>query len=169
MNPLREIRIEWKRCFKPPTVVVAIIFGVVWLIVLSMVGSPRALLGLIAIRFAVLPSWLFLLLVTVLFVLCGGSLGMVFAGKRKGGDLPRYRGSFFLTIAVTFCYLWYALFFGARFFLPALLLAAGLCFCFLMAALSYRKLFRIAEACMWLAAGIGAYCLILSLFCFFLL
>ena len=168
MNLLREIKNEWKNCSGPIITTVAIIFGVVWLIVLSMVGSPRALLGLITLRFFAVPSWLFLLLMTILFVVCGGSFGMVFGGRRRGSDLLRYRGSFFLAIAVTLCYLWYALFFGARFFLPALLLALAVCFCFFMAAVSYGKLFRIVGICMWLAAGIGLYCLILSFFCFFL-
>lgn len=168
-NPFCGIKSEFRCCPKQPLTVGALLFGIVWLIVLSIVGSPRSFLQLIALRTITFPPWLFLLLMLALFVICGGSIGMVFGNWRRGCELSRYRGAFFFTVAITLCYLWYALFFGARFFLPSLLLSAIVCFCFMLAAMNFRKVFRAAAVGMWIAFGISAYLFFLSLFCFFLL
>ena len=96
-------------------------------------------------------------------------MGSVLGDRRRGCDVIRYRGAFFLTIAITLCYLWYALFFGARFFLPALLLSAVASVCFLISAVNFRRIFCTAFWGMWFCFGVSAYHVILSLLCFLLL
>jgi hypothetical protein len=86
------------------------------------------LLRLLATRFFVLPAWLFLATMTLFFVILGGCLGALLGNVREA-EGPRYRCAFFLSLCAVSTYLWYALFFGARFFLPAFLLAATAAFC----------------------------------------
>lgn len=84
-------------------------------------------------------------------------------------DAIRYRGAFFATVAVTLCYLWYALFFGAGFFLPALILAAISAVCFFAAAASVRRVFRFASVGFWICFGVDLYFVFLSLLCFLMM
>ena len=106
----------------------AILLGVTWCIVLALVGAPRLLLRVLSPCFFVMPTWLFLVAMALFFVVAGGCLGALL-GNGSEAEGPRYRCAFFLTLCAVFSYLWYAMFFGARFFLPAFLLAVLAAFC----------------------------------------
>ena len=147
----------------------AIFLVAVWLIVLFMVGSPRILLRFAAGHIVVLPSWIFLTLTVAFYAVLGFSLGAVLFKRRCVNETAKYRGAFFFSIAITVSYLWYALVFGARFFLPALLLAAIFTLGFVIAAFNFRRVLRLASYGMWLAAIWGAYLFLLSLLFFFFL
>ena len=168
-NRLRCIRNTLRLCWGGATAFGAILLGIVWLIVLSIVGSPRLLLHLISTRILVLPSWLFLAWMLLLFLVGGACMGMVLGGRRRGCDVIRYRGAFFFTVAITICYLWYALFFGARFFFPALVLSLVSCGCFLVAAINFKRVFPLACFGTWFCFCASAYQTLLSTICFLLL
>ena len=147
----------------------AIFLVAVWLIVLFIVGSPRILLHFASGHIVVLPSWLFLTLTIVFYGIAGFSIGAVLFECRRVNETSKYRGAFFFSIAITASYLWYALTFGARFFLPALLLAAIFTLGFVIAAVNFRRVVRLASHGMWIAAIWGAYLFLLSLLFFFFL
>ena len=156
-------------CPSPVVTVGAFLLWIVWMIVLSIVGSPRVLLYLISARVPTLPTWVFVLLISLLFLACGGCLGALLCGGRQGNGVIRYRSSFFATVAVTLCYLWYDLFFGARFFLPALILSTLSAVCFLAAATGVCRVFCRVGIGFLICFGIDLYFVLLSLLCFLLL
>ena len=156
-------------CPSPAVVVGALLLWIVWMIVLSIVGSPRLLLYLISSRIPTLPTWIFILFVSLLFLVCGGCLGKILVSGKRTNDAVRYRGSFFATVAITLCYLWYALFFGARFFMPALILSVISAACLLVAAASVRGVFRRESLGFYACFGVVLYFVFLSLLCFLLL
>ena len=168
-NPFRYARNELRSCHGGAITAGALILGIVWLIVLSIVGSPRLLLLWITARILVPPTWLFLVFMLLLFLVSGAFMGAVLGDRRRGCDAVRYRGAFFSTVAITMCYLWYALFFGARFFFSALLLSAIASLCFFVAAITFRRGFRVACVGAWLCFGVCLYLTLLSLLCFLLL
>lgn len=161
-NELRSVRCG-------AAIATAIFFVVVWFIVLFIVGSPRMLLLFAAGRVAVLPSWLFLTLTVVFYAIMGFCTGAVLFACRCVNETAKYRGAFFFSIAVTASFLWYALAFGARFFLPALLLAAVVAVGLVITAFNFRRVVRLASWGMWIAAAWGLYLLLLSLLFFFFL
>ncbi len=168
MQKSRSWRSLWL-CPKPAVAVGALLLWIVWMIVLSVVGSPRVLLYLISARIPTLPTWVFILFISLLFLVCGGCLGAILAGGRRGSNAIRYRAAFFATVAVTLCYLWYDLFFGARFFLPALILSVLSAVCFLAAATGVCRVFRRVGIGFLLCFGIDLYFVFLSSLCFLLL
>ena len=162
----------WQGCYtrlQPVVTIGALILWIVWLIVLSIIGSPRLLLYLISVRIPAVPSWIFILLSSLFFLVSGGCLGELLGGGKRISDAIRYRGAFFATVAVTLCYLWYALFFGVGFFLPALILAAISDVCFFAAAASVRRVFSFAGVGFWICFGIDLYFVFLSLLCFLMM
>ena len=166
-NPFAHLRRDWCRTRKNGAVTGMIVLGVIWLIVLLMVGSPRLFLWMIASRVAVCPSWLLMLLLSVLFLISGFSIGLVLGNRGRGMDAFKYRGAFFFVIGVTLCYLWYALFFEARLLLIASLLALIGIVCFAVSAVNFRCVFRLASVGMWISFVIGCYLSFFSFLCFF--
>lgn len=166
-NRFVDLRREISRLPRCATITGAVLLGVAWWIVLSLVGSPRFLLRLLSSGFPVVPAWLLLTVLNLFFLLAGGCLGALLgcAGEAEG---PRYRRAFFLSASAVFSYLWYALLFGARFLLPAVLLAAFTVFC-LVAALSGRRgRCRVVELASGIMLVVAAYLLFLSVVAFFL-
>ena len=141
----------------------------VWLIVLMIVGSPRMLLHFAAKQILVLPAWLFLVLSFLFYAICGFCVGAILFDCRRTREVARYRGAFFFSLAITVSYLWYALFFGARFFLPALLFSAIVSLFLIVTAVNWRGLLRPCFPMMWLAVGWSVYLFVFCLTCFFFL
>ena len=144
-----------------------LLLGLVWLIVLSMVGTPRALLLLLSHRMAVPPSWIFLLSMLILFLVCGFCIGGALCVEKWGVDLCRYRGAFFFAVALPLCYLWYAVLFGAHFFLIAALLALFSCLFFFFCAINFWRVSSLASMGIWLTFLIMCGAFLFSILCFF--
>ncbi len=158
---------EWRRIPWGGAVSSAIVLAVVWLTVLFIVGTPRGMLFFISTSVPTLPTWLFLLVMMFFFALCGFCMGAVLFG-RGGGEVHKYRGAFYLSIALAAGYLWYAVMFGAALFLPAAFMAAVLLMGLVVAAVNFRRCLFIASVGLWLAAAWAFYLLFFSFFCFFL-
>jgi uncharacterized membrane protein len=140
--------------------------AVFWAVILT-VGSPRMLLRIAATRFCVLPPWLFLLASSVFYAVCGAALGAVLFSRGRGGETAKYRGAFFVSVAVSASYLWYAVTFGAHFFLPAFLLSVVALFGFFVAAVNFRRVCRLASVGMCCVVAWSAYFAVLTLLLFF--
>ena len=147
----------------------ACLLVVVWFIVISIVGTPRGLLHMLSVKSCIMSSWLFLVLATIYYILCGAAAGKVLCLCRWRGEIYAYRGLFFLSVAITLGYLWYALFFGAGYFLPAALLACASFLCLTVAALNFRVFSYLSVHLIWVCAAVSAYFLIVSIFSFFCL
>lgn len=170
MSTLRShLRAELRRICIGAAIATAILLVAVWLVVLFMIGSPRMLLRLISGRVAIFPPWLFILLIFAFYAVCGFCIGAVLFFRRRSDETAKYRGAFFFSIAVAASYLWYALFFGARFFLPAALLSAVAVTGLVVAAVNFRRVSPLAAIGLFSATAWGVYCLVISVLCFFFL
>ena len=166
---LSRLRNQQRGVNRCATVASTLLLVIVWIIVLSIVGSPRLLLRMVGTTNVTLPSWVFLVMTFVFYAVCGFSIGAVLSCRHPVNETAKYRGAFFFSIALMLSYLWYALSFGARFFLPAVVLAFISSFCFLVSAVNFRVVFRLASVGMWIVFAWSLYLLFFSLFCFFFL
>lgn len=166
-NPLAFARQEWKCIRKGAPITGAILCGVVWLVVLLIVGSPRRLLWWISARIPVIPSWLLLLLLLLHFVVCGFSIGMALGCNCRGKDVFRYRGAFFFAVGLPLFYLWYAFLFGAHVFLLAVLSCLVATACFIISAINFCRVCRTAAMGLWGTVLMGCYLTVFSILCFF--
>lgn len=147
----------------------ACLLTAVWFIVLCIVGSPRLILHLLSECIWVSPSWLFLILTVLFYVTCGMGIGTALFDRRCSSLVGTYRGAFFFSISMTLSYLWYALFFGARYLLPASLLSLLSCVCLIMTIINFRKIMIRSAKLIGIGAGIMAYFCTLTIFSFFFL
>ena len=147
----------------------ACLLTAVWLIVLGIVGSPRLILHLLSKRIWVVPSWLFLVLIMLFYVVCGMGIGAVLLDRRCSSFVGTYRGAFFFSIGITLSYLWYALFFGARYLLPALILSFFAFACLLITAINFHQIRILSAKLIGIGAGIMVYFFALTIFSFFFL
>jgi len=147
----------------------AVLLTVVWFIVLGIVGSPRFLLHMLSRGGVVPPSWLFLLLAMSFYTACGLGAGSVLFERRCSNMVNAYRGAFFFSIGATLSYIWFALFFGARYLLPALVVGTLSVVCLSLTAINFRRVMTIAAGVIWIGVGIMTYFCILTIFSFFFL
>ena len=164
---VRRSRYQPRRIHYGATVTMAVFFAVAFLVVLLIVGSPRLLLRAASARVPVLPSWLFCLGFFVFFAIAGAALGAVLFQHGQWRDTAKYKGAFFLSIAVVASYLWYAVTVGAHFFLPSILLAAVAMTFFAPSSVNFRCVFRPAAWGMGISALWAGYLLVLSVRLFF--
>ena len=164
---VRRYRYQPRRVHYGATVTMAAFFAAAFLIVLLIVGSPRLLLRVASAHVPVLPSWLFCLGFLAFFAIDGASLGAVLFQHGRWQETAKYRGAFFLSIAVVASYLWYAVTFGAHFFLPSVLLALVAMVFFAASAVNFRCVCRPAAWGMGIAALWAGYLLVLSVLLFF--
>ena len=163
-----RLRGELRTVHKGAAVWVAVFLVAVWLIVFFMIGSPRMLIRWISGRVAVPPTWLFTVMLCVFYALCGLCAGAVLFSCRKVDETSKYRGAFFFSLALMASYLWYALFFGARFFLVAAVLSLAAMLTLMLSVFNFCRVLRLCSL-LWGAVVWCGYCVTLSLLCFFFL
>ena len=139
-----SLRCEYYRLDRSYLVALPIILLVLGIFTRWISGSPLSTLHYIGVKEIVPPSWLMILLFSLMYVVAGLSLGVALGNRFCAFGERKYQGAMWFCICLALGYVWYPIFFCARLFLVSLIIALLCLFSSICATICFMRVSGLA-------------------------